>query len=505
MMTRRTKLKLNTMSSLALQLCTFVCGFILPKMYLIHYGSEVNGLIASIGQFLAILALADCGVAAVVQASYYQSLADNDLKQISRVYLASERFYQKIAGFLFGYVILLSIVFPRFIDGSFSTWYIVSLIAVLSIGEMAQYLLGLKNIALLNAAQYGFVRYIVSIITLIVNTILCVVLMRSGATIHIVRLASAMVYLIRPIVMDVFIRKKYRIDRTVNISGQPIKQKWSGLAQHISSVILGNTDVVVLTMFASLKDVSIYSVYLLIVNGIKQILFSFMNGIEPLFGDMLAKKDDKLLSTFENVEWLVHNSVSVIFVITGLTIVPFIRVYTKGVSDVNYIVPLFACLLTTAYGIYCIRLPYILLTNAAGHFKQTQVSAIIEAALNVITSVIFVVKYGLIGVAIGTTTAMLYRTLYLAFYTSKKILRRTMTTFYKCICLDLFEIMGIVAIYLLFKQHLKMTTVNYFCWVVMASKISLIAICYAVLMNIAANKQKFFGLFKLSNRKRRQL
>ena len=51
---------------------------------------------------------------------------------------------------------------------------------------------------------------------------------------------------------------------------------------------------------------------------------------------------------------------------------------------------------------------------AAGHFKETQLSSIIEAVLNIVLSVLLVLKFGLVGVAIGTGTARWKRELYLA-------------------------------------------------------------------------------------------
>ena len=69
-MTRKTKLLLNTSTSFIYQLTVIACGFILPKLFLTYYGSEVNGLVSSITQFLGFIALCECGVGAVVNLHY---------------------------------------------------------------------------------------------------------------------------------------------------------------------------------------------------------------------------------------------------------------------------------------------------------------------------------------------------------------------------------------------------------------------------------------------------
>lgn len=71
---RKKKLIYNTVSSLIYQIVTIVCGFILPRVILNYYGSEVNGLVNSITQFLQIIAFLDLGIGAVVKTSLYKPL-----------------------------------------------------------------------------------------------------------------------------------------------------------------------------------------------------------------------------------------------------------------------------------------------------------------------------------------------------------------------------------------------------------------------------------------------
>ena len=51
------KLLLNTITSLILQVVVVISGFILPRIRLAYLGSDVNGLIQSITQFLSVISL----------------------------------------------------------------------------------------------------------------------------------------------------------------------------------------------------------------------------------------------------------------------------------------------------------------------------------------------------------------------------------------------------------------------------------------------------------------
>lgn len=65
---------LNMISGLILQLFTLVSGFILPKIILIYFGSEVNGLVSSLNQFLSYITLVEGGITGVIVANLYLAL-----------------------------------------------------------------------------------------------------------------------------------------------------------------------------------------------------------------------------------------------------------------------------------------------------------------------------------------------------------------------------------------------------------------------------------------------
>ena len=209
-----------------------------------------------------------------------------------------------------------------------------------------------------------------------------------------------------------------------------LKQKWDGLAQHIAAVIHSNTDVTILTFFCSLAEVSVYSVYSLVVSGIKKIILAFSSGIDASWGDMIAKDEyDNLNRKFNLYEILYFSICTIIFSCAMVLIVPFVSVYTKGITDVDYIRYLFGYLIVISEYIWAIRLPYSSITLAAGHFKETRKGAWIEAFVNIIISIILVKKFGIIGVTIGTIVAMLIRTIEFVYHTNKYILKRNILFF----------------------------------------------------------------------------
>lgn len=497
--TRNKLLKLNTFTSLFNQIITIICGFILPKLILETYGSEVNGLVNSITQFLHVIAFLEMGVGAVVQSALYKPLADKNTNSISKIIVSAQNFFNKLAFILIIYVVILMVIYPLFTKKNFGFFYTSFLIFSISISSIAQYYFGIVNSLLLRSDQHGFIQYAAQIISVVLNTFACVILIRLGAGIHIVKLTTSFFYLLRPIALHLYVSKNYNINRKIKINEEPIKQKWNGIAQHISAVVLDGTDNIVLTIFSTLSNVSIYSVYYLVISGIKNMFLSLTNGIQSLIGELWAKQELQTLNTtFGWFEWLLHTGTVFVFGCVCVLISPFISIYTAGVNDVNYVQPLFAYLITIAHAGHCIRLPYNIMILAGGHYKQTQSNYIIASALNIIISIIAVVSHGLVGVAIGTLIAMIYQTIWMAYYISKNLIKWPFKNFIKQMLIDIITI----SIIILLSYHLSLNSITYMSWIIMAVKVVIIALTVIFIVNFIFYRKKVLGLYSKITKRR---
>ena len=69
---------LNMISGLILQFFTLLSGFILPRIILTFFGSEVNGLVSSLNQFLSYISLVEGGITGVIMANLYEPIVKRD-------------------------------------------------------------------------------------------------------------------------------------------------------------------------------------------------------------------------------------------------------------------------------------------------------------------------------------------------------------------------------------------------------------------------------------------
>ena len=397
------------------------------------------------------------------------------------------------------YIVVLIAIYPYISGRQFGWGYCAALIIAMSISSFAQYYFGIVNRLLLTADQKGYIQYTTQAIALILNTITCVVLIRIGVGIHAVKLAASLIFLMQPLFLAWYVRRNYEIDYKVKYEIEPIKQKWNGLAQHISYVVLNNTDTIVLTVLGSFKDVSIYAAYHLVIYGVKNLFTSMMNGIEAYLGNLWARNDEEnLQKTFSWTEWIVHTAVVFVFGCTGFLIIPFIQCYTKGVTDANYIQPLFAALIVMAHACHCLRLPYNLMIFAAGHYKQTQHNYIIATVMNIVISVACAKAWGLVGVAIGTLVSMLYQTIWMAFYNAKYLVKRPIGLFIKQCVVDAVT----VGCYALIPFTRELSSINYYSWLILAIKTTVLFMCISFVVNVIFYRPFLSQLPKMIKKRR---
>lgn len=487
------KLRYNTIASGANQIINVLYGLIVPQLIIIYYGSSVNGLQNSISNFLSIIAICDCGVSTVIQSALYEPLAKNKNKDINCILSASTKFFNIVLWILIAYNVLLVFFYPIVVHNEFDYIYTASLIAAIGVSSFSQYYFGIVDNILLQADQKAYVSEIIQGASLILIIIVSVIEIKLGLSIQIVKLSTSLIFLVRPLFLRLYVNNHYSVERYIHYNHNPIEQKWNGLAQHIAAIVLNNTPVIVLTFFATLQDVSIYAVYAMIVLGVKAIFLSLTNGIRPYIGELWAKQElDELNQVFDWTEWVIHSATVIIFGSVALLIVPFVKVYTLGVHDANYIVPIFAAFFTLAHASHSLRLPYNIMILACNHYKQTQNNYLFVAIINIVVSIVGVLLWGLIGVAIGAFISLAYQTTWMAKYCSNNFIKRPMRFFIKQTFIDII----VIAITVSLSSIINFSNLTYSSWLVYALEILVLFVLISLMVNGVFYTSKIRSLYK---------
>ena len=483
---------LNMISGVVLQFFTLVSGFILPKIILTCFGSEVNGLVSSLNQFLSYITLIEGGITGVIVANLYKPIVEQDNNKISSILVTADRFYKKIGALFIAYSVILSIIYPLHFKTEFTFSYVCSMTLILSLTLLIQYMYSLTLRTLLNADKKGYVVNFTQTLIVIFNVLFALISVFIYPSIHVLKLISGSLFLLQPLIFNRYVKKNYKIDWKVEPDNSLIKSRWNGFAINLAAFIHNSTDVTVLTFLANLKTVSIYSVYSLVSSGIKQMINACLSGIAHTVGQAYAKKNWKELNQKLDIyEYIVLILVFFLFTVTALLITPFVQLYTKDIVDTDYNQPLFGFLLVLAEALYLIKLPHLNLAYSANKFKEITVPAYIEAMLNIMISVALVKWIGLIGVTIGTIVGMTYRMVFHVYYTSKIVPGRAQCIFYRK--LFLFAA-GAGGGFVFCYKLLPLQTVTVGSWIVHAIFYCVVmgAILLAISILFFQNEMKFF-------------
>ncbi len=434
----------NSLFSLGLQFVSLICGLILPRLILSNYGSAYNGITSSITHFISCVALMKAGLGGVTRAALYKPLAENDYMTVSEVLYESELYIRKVAKIFLCGVIVFAAIYPIWTKDEFSWFFSFSLILIISLTTFLNYYFCYTRSVLLEADQKIRIWSISEISSVVLNTIIAAVLIKLGATIHVVKLGSAISFLITPLILYWYTNKHYTIVKDAKPKESRISQRWDAFAHELADFINSNIDVVLITIFLNIKEVSVYTVYAYVVTAIRRVVLDSVSGFSAAFGNMYANEDyDVMRENLKIYELVLFTVTTIIYSVAAVMITPFVLIYTSGVNDVNYSRTLFGILLIFANVFTCFRVPYNSVTTAVGRFKETKRIAYFEATLNVVVSVVFVIKWGIIGVTIGTLVAAVFRASMFAFYLGKHIIPRSCKYYISHVIVSII-VMGIV-------------------------------------------------------------
>lgn len=481
---------LNMLSGLSLQICTIISGFIIPKIILSYFGSDVNGLISSLNQFLSYITLLEGGVTSVVVANLYKPLVTGDNQKLSAVIVTSKKFFNKIGIIFIIYSFCLAVVYPIIFKLDFL--YVFLLTLILSMNLIVQYMFSITLRTLLTADKKLYIVSFTQIIITVLNTLLAFVSVKIYPSIHLLKLISGILFFIQPLVYSYFVKKYYDINWSTDIDNALLEERWNGFAINIAAFIHNSTDVTILTIFTNFATVSIYNVYSLVAVGLKSLVQSLTSGISTTIGLAYAREDwDEVNQKMDIYEYIIFLLVSFLFTVGMLLITPFVILYTRGIRDVNYSQPLFGVLLLLSEALYLVKYPHLNLSYDANKFKEITKPAFIEAIINIVISVALVRKLGLVGITIGTVAAMIYRMIFHVYFTSKIVKNRPQYIFYGKFFL--FTVASALGAFICCRL-LPFTDYSMTSWLVHAFVYSVILGCAYFFISVAffRNELKFF-------------
>lgn len=491
---RTKKSVINIVIGIILQLTVILSGFLVKNVFIEIYGSNINGLVSAVDQIISSLAIVEGGIGGAAIAMLYKPLQEKNNRKIEEILVSSKYFLLK-SGYLYTLlIILITIFYPYLIENQVDISEVRALIIILSVGGVIEFFFFSKYKVLLIADQKLYILNSIQGIFTIINAVIVLYLMQNGYHYLLVRFIGAIVVILRFVLIYFYFKRNYpNISFKGNKKSIKLTQRWGVMMHQFSSLVLYNTDLFLITIFmggSSLVDVSIYGVYNLIAVSIINIVSSITSGVQASLGDLLVSSEEgKVKEIYQKFEFFTFTIISIAYISFSVLLEPFIKIYSENFSDADYNDIGLVILFTTMVVLQGIRIPTVTVVAAAGHYKETQYRALIEASINIMFSIFLVSYYGLYGILLGTITAYLYRNTDLLVYVNKYLVKGTLALSIKRLLVYITTIF--VSSILITRVIKKINISNYFEWLVLAIIIGFLSLVIVLSVSYLLDRKSF--------------
>jgi len=401
----RTKLSVyNSISAIVLQFVNLIVNLILPRVMITVYGSSINGLVTSIRQFISYFNLVEAGLAGAAVYALYKPLADRNTDEINGVLSASNRFYN-ISGYIFSALVLVTaFIYPMFTSGQgIDAFTIAALVIIIGASGALEYFAVGRYKVLYTADQKSYVISLINAAAVALNAVIILVLASLGLNIVIVQLVALVSFFARSALYIIYGRMKYKY---INFNAPPkneaLDKRWDALVLQILGAATTATPVVITSLFISLKEASVFVTYNMVFTSVLALLTTFGNGLSAMFGDLLVRNElTTLQKAYHQYEYLFYGLVAWGYSVAAIMIMPFMKIYTAGFTDAEYIRPTIAALFVAVVIVSNIKTPQGMLVISAGLYKETKVQSLIQALIIVVLSIVLAPQFGIAGVLVA--------------------------------------------------------------------------------------------------------
>lgn len=426
------RIKYNLLSGIVYQIILIGISFLLPRLYLENFGSEVNGVLSTIKQIFVYMTLLEAGIGLATMQALYKPVAEGDRDKTGAILSATNRFYAKTGIIYAAIVLLLAFVYAFLIPTSIAPAELFAIILLTAIPSLFSYFVQAKYRILLEVDGRKYVITNSETVLQLLSNIGKILVLLLTDSLVLIQLVYCLLALMQLGYIYLHAKRRYP---WLNLRAKPddaaIAQRKSVLVHQISGMVFNNTDVLLLSVLCDFKAVSVYSIYNIFFSQVQTFITSITSGFSFALGQMFQTNREKFMKVYNVYETFYIMATFVIYTLMAVFLLPLIQIYTQGIHDADYtnvyLVLLFVLMNLLANG----KLPSNHVLEYSGKFEETRSHAIIEMAINIVVSVVAILVWGICGAILGTIVALLFRGTIMIYYANRKVLGRSVFRTYK--------------------------------------------------------------------------
>ncbi|MDU4862755.1 MAG: hypothetical protein E6356_18065 [Terrisporobacter othiniensis] len=397
----------NIYISILSQLVIVLLGFISRKVFLDNLGTEYLGINGLLTNILSMLSLVEGGIGMSIVYNLYKPLAENDIEKTTALVQLYKKLYGILAIVIFILSMIMYIFLEKLIKGGTTVPFVGIIYFIFVSKSMVSYLNAHKW-SLIDADQKAYIIAKYNLIFNVITTILKIVVLQVTQNYILFLVIELGIFIIQNLYNGKIVNQRYPYVKTKEKYKVDNKTK-ENLITNVKAIFLHNigsycvfgTDNLLISSFVGLTKVGLYSNYTMITMQLSALLNPILSGIGASVGNLIATESKEKNYQIFNIIYLINfwlYSLSVIFLYNLLE--PFIIFWLRQdgllLDKLSFIFILINFYLTG------LRSSVITFKTKAGIFVNDKYVPLLEAVINLGTSIILVKYFGLAGIFMGT-------------------------------------------------------------------------------------------------------
>lgn len=373
--------------------------------------AEYLGMSGLFSNILSMLALAELGVGSAMTFSLYVPLVQHDVEKIKSLMHLYRNTYRVIGCVVLCLGLLMLPVYPFFISSQPDIEHLDLIYLLYVINSSVSYFYSYKR-SLIIADQKKYVDSIVHYSRQAVMNILQIAILFLTHNFILYLVCQFVCQLIENIVISNIADRMYPYLEEKNVEPlepvdlKMIRRNVGALVTHrIGGMVVNGTSSILISKFISLAVAGIYSNYLMITNALNSIVGQAFSAITGSVGNLEASENpDKILSVFHKIYFFNFFLIAFCTICLVCLFQPFISLW---VGESYLLDNLTMIVFVINFYLNGMRKSVYTFRDASASYYYDRYKPIVEAVVNFILSVIFINRWGLVGLLLATTISTL--------------------------------------------------------------------------------------------------
>lgn len=390
------------------QITQLVVGFVFRTIFLIVLSKEYLGINGLFTNILGFLSLAELGIGSSIVYRMYKPIAMDDTDKVAAIMTFFRKVYLIIALFVAALGAALIPFLKYFIKDisevpSDVNIYVVYLLFLTQ--SVISYLFVYRS-SIYTADQKGYVVSFYNIVLFVASTVgkISILFVTRNFTLSLAFGIISM--LIGNIIISIIATKRYPqvFNKKIKLDKGTIKEIkkdiYGMLCHRVGGVFITSSDNIILSAFIGIGVLGMYSNYSLVILSIGGLLAQVFSTFLSSIGNSKIKlSTTEYFNTYKRLLFLNLFFVSIASIAIFSLINPFIQIWIG--ADMLFNMELVVVLVASFFlsNMRQVNASYVF---ATGLFRKDKPRPIIEGLVNIVFSILLVIKLGIIGIFLGT-------------------------------------------------------------------------------------------------------